>query len=167
MAYRGPSTPGATGVCPGCGGGLRAETVGRNAVEVCAGCAGVWLAEPELQELKIDPGRQRALLDWQRGRLRAEPAAPPGPCPRCAEVLTRRRFGAAGVVVEVCARDGVWLAPGELGALVELMASRAARGGPDPELRLRTLRPEDVAGYLREPRGGWLDRLFEALGRKR
>lgn len=113
------------GDCPGCGATLYASGAAHGVeIDACTGCGGMWLDVGELEILTagLDPAegatseaelRQRVA----RPRLRDEEIRY-RECPRCREVMLRRNFGViSGVIVDECARHGVFLDAGELEAI--------------------------------------------------
>lgn len=101
--------------CPTCDASLaHTETAGMT-VDTCAACGGAW----------FDRGELEAHLSRPEARSDVRGAAVPtsrGPayrrCPRCAAPMTPRNWERySGVVVDVCARHGVWVDGGELGRL--------------------------------------------------
>lgn len=117
--YRGaPAPAGSPGPCPRCPGtGLEPRTAGRLAVAMCRSCRGIWIGESAYLVLfGADEDVQRL--------ARADAATPPSgrsgpaPCPACREVMEVQSGASTGVTLDVCARHGVWLDAGELGALL-------------------------------------------------
>jgi Zn-finger nucleic acid-binding protein len=142
--------------CPRCAGvALSSFTVVGIERAICAGCGGVWIAEPAMQEL----------LD----RIGVEGDEPLGPldrchgttgCPVCREPMAMERgYGeeAAGIVVDICVEHGVWfdrdeLAPVLAGLEAEVLSrspSEQARAGHGAFIGLLT---DSVRGLFRSLR---------------
>jgi Transcription factor zinc-finger len=105
--------------CPVCASMLDPRSVGDAVVDVCPGCAGVW-------------------VDWFDGELvlmvkGAAGVTPVGPsgrgdwaCPRCARPLTREGYLDTGAIILRCAECS--------GAFVPRVAADRLAGRPDPEV---------------------------------
>jgi Zn-finger nucleic acid-binding protein len=99
--------------CPECGTRFRSLDGDPGALHDCENCGGQFV-EHRLLNALIER-RRRYRIDAAR---RAVPPTGPVryfPCPACAQIMNRRNFGkASGVIVDVCARHGVWFECGEL-----------------------------------------------------
>lgn len=116
---------GATGLrCPRC---LDVELVGihvgEHQVAECLKCTGL-LVEHAVLDVVTRRGEERAGL-----RLRPIAIAPTTPetttyllCPQCSAHMGRKRFGErSGIVVDVCARHGVWFDRDEIARALEFI----------------------------------------------
>jgi Zn-finger nucleic acid-binding protein len=113
--------------CPRCGKGaaLVGIRVGEHHAGECLACTGLFVEHAVLERITR---RTEAL-----GGLRLRPPvkhenAPDRtaylPCPRCGAHMNRRGFGErSGVVVDVCAKHGVWFDRDELARAVEFVES--------------------------------------------
>ena len=105
--------------CPRCREKMQALTLGATTVRECAACGGLWLDPESLQRL-ADGREERAGVVSALAVRAATVTAPRDvvryvPCPRCEKLMNRRNFAqSSGVVLDVCARHGVWLDRGEL-----------------------------------------------------
>ena len=123
--YRGaPAPTGSPGPCPRCPETrLEPRTAGRLAIAMCRSCRGIWIGESAYLVLFGDDEDVRRLA-------RADATEPPSgrsgpaPCPACRAIMEAQSGSTTGVTLDVCARHGVWLDAGELGALL---------GGADQE----------------------------------
>jgi len=122
--------------CSACGRDLGLEPLGHPGDRRCPRCSSV-----TLEVFSSGPGHlldcsqcggqfvEHALLKDLLERRQVyghaiprKPAAPPRPdpvqyipCPECSALMTRRNFGGrSGVIVDVCARHGIWFDLGEL-----------------------------------------------------
>ena len=98
-------------LCPRC---LRAMPDEPGEISTCSLCHGVWLPARAISQWFGDDDWPRGTSMWWRSRA---------VCPRCAQipggepqVMLVRNVG--GVLIDRCARHGVWLDAGEVGRLV-------------------------------------------------
>ena len=115
--------------CPACKGGrpLSSRRLGRANVALfeCSACAGLWI-EKEIFEVMTDRARSGQLPEGfgGGGPAEAEAAAPAQPlqyrpCVTCGALMNRRNYGRkSGVIVDVCARHGIWFDLHELDRLL-------------------------------------------------
>lgn len=110
-------TEGPMGVsCPRCEDELVGVRVGEDFVGECLRCTGLFVAHEVLERI--------TRRTEERAGIRLRPAAPAAnvpetrpylECPRCSAHMGRKQFGArSGIVVDVCARHGVWFDRDEL-----------------------------------------------------
>ena len=116
--------------CPRCQGALRVREIGSASAIECASCAGLWIAQAQLDAL-CTRAETEDLAAQALGLENAAPAAAPLaregyiPCLSCSELMLRKNFGGtSGVVVDLCKRHGVWLDHRELGRVLAFV-----RGG--------------------------------------
>jgi len=124
-----PALEGAS--CPRCRGSLRPRRAGSASFIECASCAGLWLAQADLESICEQADRQelvsRALAESVPTRP-VDPRAGPVyvPCPTCKSLMIRRNFGgSSGVLIDHCKGHGVWLDHRELEAILAFVR----RGG--------------------------------------
>jgi Zn-finger nucleic acid-binding protein len=121
--------PESTRDCPRCRTKMQTialRTDGRMMVERCEKCLGIFFDPGELEGLidasvsnvhEVDHERMETLLEEEIDRERSVTYVP---CPDCGKLMNRKNYGArAGVIVDVCKKDGIWLDGGELGALLK------------------------------------------------
>jgi Zn-finger nucleic acid-binding protein len=106
--------------CPRCRGALRVREIGSASAIECASCAGLWIAQAQLDAL-CTRAESEELAAQALGFDSAAPAAAPLaregyiPCLSCGELMLRKNFGGtSGVVVDLCKHHGVWLDHREL-----------------------------------------------------
>jgi Zn-finger nucleic acid-binding protein len=120
-------TLGPTGVrCPRC---LDVELIGMqigpHPMAECLKCTGLFIEHAVLEHItRLSSSRQTLHLR----PFSPEPAAPERTiyllCPYCQVHMGRRNFGErSGVIVDVCAKHGVWFDRDELGRVVEFVES--------------------------------------------
>lgn len=118
----------------------------------CTGCGGQFVEHALLKELL----ERREVLRVVVNPTRANPLAAPVrylPCPACGSIMNRKNFGeSSGIVVDVCARHGVWFEEGELPRVLAFVRA----GG----LERARLRKESEEKRVERER-----RLAEALSR--
>lgn len=115
--------------CPACPGGhpLVSRQLGRAKVAIfdCSTCGGLWI-EKEIFEVLADRARSGQLPEGFGG---GAPAAEPHPlepqqlhyrpCVICGALMNRRNYGRkSGVIVDLCARHGIWFDLQELDRLL-------------------------------------------------
>jgi Zn-finger nucleic acid-binding protein len=112
--------------CPRCHGPL--DTSGEAATAACHACRGLWIGRVALAEMvaEMRPGEQPTELVLT-SRKPTEPALP---CPKCERAMAASVL--AGVAVDECVTDGVWLDADELGAV--LRGSHQAPAEPEPSM---------------------------------
>ena len=115
--------------CPSCAGErpLVSRRLGQARVALfeCDSCGGIWI-EREIFEVLADRARSGRLPDGFGGGAPAEMEAPAAggglryrPCVLCGSLMNRRNYGQkSGVIVDVCARHGIWFDLHELDALL-------------------------------------------------
>jgi Zn-finger nucleic acid-binding protein len=114
--------------CPACGNRLQGMVVAEVSVDVCrGGCAGIWFDNHELRKFdEPHDAAGEALLDVERNENIHVDFRRKRSCPRCNNVVMKRRFFSPSRQVEIdecpsCA--GIWLDHGELGTLRKTDAS--------------------------------------------
>lgn len=111
------------GTCPDCNVPLEGFTIGSSRARRCGTCEGLWMSQADFTRT-CSREEQRAvaleLLPVLKDRPRTRTALVAyRKCPACAALMTRRNPAAgSGIVVDVCARHGVWLDKDELPRIV-------------------------------------------------
>ncbi len=145
----------------------------------CGGCGGVWLGNELFRELEGRAHREASALPAAAGKAAAAPVgrAPAAaaataivyrPCPVCSTRMHRRNYGErSGILLDVCARHGVWFDAHELERVLDWIrsgaADRARRLGverlAEEARRARALRDAAPGPFELEPprrgAGGW------------
>ncbi|MCW2928080.1 MAG: hypothetical protein JWM86_2048 [Thermoleophilia bacterium] len=147
-------------------------------VEACPQGHGMWLLERDLlAAVRTQDDGSSIGNTYEEGRslsLAADRDIEPGDaertCPVCREPMGSVRYAfTTDVIVDVCARHGVWLDPGELEALEAWAAERA---DPDSEAakarseRLARIASGEVATETITVRPSLLDALRAFKGRR-
>jgi Zn-finger nucleic acid-binding protein len=161
--------------CPRCAGALSARHYHDLDVDECDACGGFMLSPSAIDRIVAAKDNATDLrLALPARAAAAETAVHYIRCPVCSEIMNRKAFGRiSGVVVDVCAKHGVWFDAGELAAVLAFVArgglTRAReREQAELESAARALRREQrevglshaVAG---EPLGGDFVRALAGL----
>jgi Zn-finger nucleic acid-binding protein len=147
--------------CPACEGErtLTSRRLGRANVALfdCASCGGIWI-EREIFEVLADRARAGHLPEGFGGGTPSPAEMPPAltaaqplryrPCVTCGALMNRRNYGRkSGVIVDVCARHGLWFDLHELDSLLRWIRE----GG---EARAEKLQREQEKMEIRQQRLG-------------
>jgi Zn-finger nucleic acid-binding protein len=105
--------------CPRCREAMQALRLGGTAARECAACGGLWLDPESLQRLSDAREERSDVVSVLAARIPTTTIPPDVvryvPCPRCNRLMNRKNFAqSSGVVLDVCAKHGVWLDRGEL-----------------------------------------------------
>jgi Zn-finger nucleic acid-binding protein len=88
--------------CPRCREPMQALRLGETAARECGACGGLWLDPSSLQKLSDGREDHADVVHYV-------------PCPECGQLMNRKNFAqSSGVILDVCAKDGIWLDRGEL-----------------------------------------------------
>ncbi len=177
--------------CPACPGerALRSRRLGAASVALfeCEVCGGLWL-DKEIFEVLADRARTGKMPEGIGGVLPVASEAPAAeqslryrPCAACGTLMNRQNYGRkSGVIVDVCARHGLWFDLHELDRLLrwihdggEERAEKLQREQERIESRQRVLgeglqpwnQPESERLLFTpgRPPGGWLGELVAGL----
>ena len=113
--------------CPRCHEPMQALVLGGTTARECAACGGLWMDPSSLQRLS-DGREAHADVVSLLGTRVPTVSTPPDvvryvPCPQCGTLMNRKNFAqSSGVVLDVCARHGVWLDRGELERVLGFVA---------------------------------------------
>lgn len=128
--------------CPDCVQPLTAFGAGPGALYDCARCGGQLVEHALLRELL--ERREVCGVAVPRRPLGAPRSGQPVrylPCPVCKALMNRHNFGGtSGVIVDICAKHGVWFDAGELPRVLEFV-----EGGGLARARQRELERLDLA----------------------
>jgi Zn-finger nucleic acid-binding protein len=150
--------------CPDCAQLLTGYSGSSGLLAECGACRGQFVEHALLKDLLE---RREVYHGHGPEPPRANPLDRPVrylPCPSCKTVMNRKNFGdSSGIVVDVCARHGMWFDHGELPrvlAFVEAGGLERARRRrvEDGERRARAIRVEQSASrplVVQEERRDW------------
>lgn len=122
---RAPESP---RTCPNCAVALRTIDIRADRkflIEQCESCNGLFFDPNEVEALLAETVKHAYTIDYERIKTLAAEKPPCDemryrPCPVCGELMHRSAFGVrSGVIIDRCARHGVWLDGGELRRLME------------------------------------------------
>ncbi len=165
--------------CPSCAAALRTIDVradGKFLIEQCESCNGLFFDPNEIEALLAATVKHAYTIDYERIKTLAAEAPPRDEvcyraCPVCGELMHRSAFGVrSGVIIDRCARHGVWLDSGELRRLMEWRKAggqllhekrKAERDAQDRQAR--SARPVVLPVSLGEPKRGDYAALIDAL----
>ncbi len=138
-------------VCPRCESELSSRTVDDVMLVDCATCGGLWMPPDVFEQLAARAVKERLperLTGPVRQVLKLDPEVHYRPCPVCKLPMTRRNYaGRSGVILDVCARHGVWLDRDELEHILDYIRTgggvddrrhdlpRPPEGFPQPPMR--------------------------------
>ncbi|MEZ5330653.1 MAG: zinc ribbon domain-containing protein [Thermoanaerobaculia bacterium] len=121
-------------LCPACGPPRRltSRTLGEEglAVAECRRCGGLWIGGEVFRYLEERARRDQTFLPGADDDEPGDRDRPAGdfyrPCPVCAARMNRRNYGRrSGVVLDACARHGLWFDQGELARVLAWIRSGA------------------------------------------
>jgi Zn-finger nucleic acid-binding protein len=136
--------------CPQCASGMLHGQVGGTTLHECGRCFGLWLDKVSFDAVCRDQERQASMLAARPADVGA-PVEPPGSiryrrCLICSQLMNRVNYAhCSGVIVDVCARHGVWFDRNELQRIVAFIR----QGGLDLARRREQDRLEAVKARLR------------------
>lgn len=150
--------------CPRCEIGLRLATVGKQSLNMCDRCGGLWVDKNTFQDICTKQEDQEAVLGFQ-----VEPQAPPGtrehktrrayiPCPQCGKLMNQKNFSdCSGVVLDWCRDHGSWFDRIELQQVVTFIRNGGLRRIREREKamlqeRESSLRTQELEVALRNSR---------------
>ncbi|HET9955003.1 MAG TPA: zf-TFIIB domain-containing protein [Polyangiaceae bacterium] len=131
--------------CPSCSAAMEALSEAAGTLYVCGSCEGQFV-EHRLMSALVER-QERVQTELVTGPPRAKHivgSVAYRACPICSALMWRKNFGArSGVIVDVCARHGSFMDPGELPDILTFVS----RGGLERERREKAdqARKKDVA----------------------
>lgn len=146
-------------LCPACGEsrrlGSRSLAGGLTVLE-CSRCAGLWLGNQIFQRLEQQAASRQVSAPVGNSARVAGRADPPvyRPCPECSQLMHRRNYGRqSGVIVDCCARHGIWFDDGELARVLEWVRAGGHRRAAERQIAEARARERGSA-----PAGGqWVE----------
>jgi len=137
-------------VCPRCRTPLAPHVQDNEEVDLCPRCGGLWLDRGEFKRVTRESAVYRdAAVDQEFVR------SPPGdplqyvPCVRCGEIMNRKNFARiSGVIIDECARHGVWLDAGEMEKIRLFIADGGLEQAQDRRIEANRTELKSLAGKL-------------------
>ena len=128
--------PLSTPVCPRCKISLVSHVEEGEEYDICKQCGGQWLDRMEFRRATRESDvytKER----FEKEYLRAPPKDPLEyiPCVRCGQFMTRKNFAKiSGVIIDECAKHGVWLDAGEVEKIRHFIADGGLEKAQDLEI---------------------------------
>lgn len=153
--------------CPGCKRPMGLQELGGYKLEICSGCASVWIDRATFEAFCQDQEKQAVVVE-ALPKVEAAPANPLNqgyrPCPDCKKLMNRVNFAQiSGVILDACRDHGTFFDPDELRRLVAFLKG----GGMDrararqmdalkaEQQRLQASTQAAGGGGLQDGPGGW------------
>lgn len=142
--------------CPRCKVDFRAVKVGGVELDLCEKCEGIWFDANELDRVFSVYGTDLGKTDLGES-VNAEVVTRQGesegqnelPCPRCEQMLLRKKYAEdCPVLIDGCTQGcGLWLDAGELGEIIRYIAKQRNLDNPEHEtdLLLQAIQIENKA----------------------
>lgn len=112
--------------CPSCGGERTLSSRRLSRIELsileCRTCAGLWVGRETFEHLveRSRRGEPSVVESVPPVEKRPQTGALYRPCPYCSTLMNRRNFEkASGVILDVCAKHGLWFDPNELQGVLD------------------------------------------------
>ena len=108
----------------------------------CRACGGIWLGVETFNALckkkDAEISGHAVLGTGARRSLIPEDKTHYLPCPACHDLMNRRNFAAAsGVIIDICAKHGVWLDQQELSRIVAFIEAGGMKNHPEALINAR------------------------------
>jgi Zn-finger nucleic acid-binding protein len=121
--------------CPRCKVALQGRILEQIEIHECGGCAGLWVTAVDFETIVSSREAMgmtmrglTALHHKTKFEMDPEQTVKYIPCPKCRNLMNRRNFaGISGVIIDTCAKCGVWLDNQELNRIIQFIES----GGMD------------------------------------
>lgn len=121
--------------CPRCSAQLDLHNDRLSKAYDCSTCGGVWLGVDAFNAICMENAANCGHVFQNAGPKRMllpEDKTHYLPCPTCRDLMNRRNFAvASGVIIDICARHGVWLDKDELSRIVAFIDAGGMRNHPD------------------------------------
>ena len=116
----------ATQKCPSCRGAMLHGTIGPTSVHECRRCFGLWLDKTSFDVVCRDQERQASVLASRSldsaGDAEAASEIRYRRCMVCSDLMHRTNYArCSGVIIDTCAKHGVWFDRNELRHIVEFI----------------------------------------------
>jgi Zn-finger nucleic acid-binding protein len=123
-------------VCPHCKMPLQIYFTNDEEYDICTQCGGMWLDRGEFQSATRESDiykKEQYKSEYVKGALKN-----PGgyiPCVRCGKLMIKENFARiSGVMIDKCARHGIWLDAGELEKIRHFIADGGMDKSRDREI---------------------------------
>jgi Zn-finger nucleic acid-binding protein len=153
---------GTTLLCPRCACSLEENEYRGSIIDLCPGCAGLWLDVEEFdyhasqRDTFADPTIPRAFRKKpfieKKGYLK---------CVRCDALMVQKNFRRiSGVLIDICRDHGVWLDAGELEQIRCFIANGGLNKSQDKEIAANSITISKLASEIKD-----LNTLFKTLNK--
>jgi Zn-finger nucleic acid-binding protein len=124
------SSPSAIGPlhCPRCDTNLQQQRVGKNSVNICTRCGGLWVGKNVFQDICTREEEQESVLAFKQDLITAasqasaqKPQRAYIPCPECGKLMNHKNFSGSGTVLDWCRDHGSWFDRNELQNIVRFI----------------------------------------------
>jgi len=158
--------------CPRCETNLRPQTVGKNSMNICTKCGGLWVDKNVFQGICTREEDQEAVLAFSQES--ATPSAQGSaekpkrayiPCPECGKLMNHKNFSGSGIVLDWCRDHGSWFDRQELQQIVRFIHEGGLRKARQRE-QLRLKDQEDQLRYQEFTLSALERRLDPGFGEK-
>lgn len=157
-------------LCPRCKKPLHTRKLETVILEECGECCGLWLSNDafrEVSRLKVEEYGANPLPERDRSERRLDPVVYLK-CPACGDLMNRTNFGRrSGVIIDQCAKHGVWLDDEELERIARFIAEGGlaqARKVEAQELERRARRARSAARLESSSLLGSIDASSPSVG---
>lgn len=141
--------------CPGCKRPMQLRELGSYKLEICGGCASVWIERAVFEAFCHDQEKQAVVVE-ALPKVDATPANALNqsyrPCPDCKKLMNRVNFAQiSGVLLDACKDHGTFFDPDELRRLVAFLQGggmERARSRQVEALKAEESRLKDAARDL-------------------
>lgn len=133
--------------CPRCRNPLETHACGDEKYDLCPNCGGLWLDRDEFhQATRESTVYKEEDLRKEYRRHPLEDTVAYIPCVRCGKQMNRKNFGRiSGVILDECAKHGVWLDADELEKIRHFIADGGLERAQDKEIERNRIELEGLA----------------------
>jgi Zn-finger nucleic acid-binding protein len=139
-------------LCPRCGVDLKIHVRDGEEYDICHKCGGMWLDRGEFHLATRESDvykKEKFKKEYVKGPVRD--AGGYAPCVRCGKLMVKKNFGRiSGVMIDKCARHGVWLDAGELEKIRHFIADGGLDKSRDREIRRNRDDLRELASNVRD-----------------
>ena len=134
-------------VCPRCGVGLEIQVHDNEEYGICQQCGGMWLDRDDFDSaIRESYVFTKGGIDKSCIKEPVRDLVKYIPCIRCGKLMNRKNFRRiSGVIIDECARHGVWLDRGELGKIQLFIAEGGLEKSQDREIEKTKSELRDLA----------------------
>jgi Zn-finger nucleic acid-binding protein len=126
--------------CPRCETNLHVYPMGKNSLNGCTQCGGLWVSKSVFQAICTRQEEQEAVLGFEPEHQQTPVAQEQKtqrtyiPCPECGKLMNRKNFSGSGIVLDWCRDHGSWFDRGELQRIVQFIRDGGLKKAREREL---------------------------------